>query len=562
MASRLFKQFNFKRSLHAFHSALLTLFLSILLLCSGILPAFSSPKPEGCFSYQFIIDEDGCTLVRIVYSSNLESGSTWVLVPKFSNWLNYTLRGQIYDWSLEDSKNYTGVPYYFYKVLKFLFNSDNGFEIVIEYNFSVAAMIIEPDGIFYSPQIGFEDGNTFEASVIFPSTFQVNLNEALALGSRGPYGPDKSSNSTFILFRDLPPTENLLRIEIAFSVPNREADLVLLENGIFRFSTVKRYESYAWKILDLYNATYDLLVNLFNTSLEKIGSQEKGVTVKFFLPDFYSLMSIGGYVPFSGGKLGDIHINFIFTRYVEGYLEVIALHELIHHFLWRAGISPEGLLWFHEGLAQYVSIEIAEELSYEGAEMIKQDAEETALNVRLLTGGDLGFLVQWTPDNAPRDMSTLYAAAYYVVSRLAENRGGLSYYARFFRLLGGRSVEDNALLCYYLSIAANESVIDELNAWGFRTPDLYAYSPLINKVKSAIRKIGPLNPLLQPFRYLAELLYENAVSENSWIPVRQIQICLSAALLTALLAPLLALITYSALIFAALIFALKLKKVF
>jgi len=522
----------------------------------GVFAALPSLSSSEFFRYEFIVDEDGFTLVKIRYTSSGSGvGSSWVFVPRFSPWINRTVHGRIYSWSIGEPEEYTGSPYYFYKVFNFSFMHDSGFfELLIEYNFSTAAMIIEPNGMFYSPQIGFESGCGFEAAVIFPSSFRVNLGEALAIG-RASYGYDRSlSNSSFIVFRNLPQSENLLRIQVGFRV-NREPDLVVLDSSVFKFSTVRRYESYARKILELYNETYNLFVDLFNVTLGQIDS----INVRFFIPDFYSLMSVGGYVPFSGGSMGDIYVNFVFTRYVEGYLEVIALHELVHHFMWRAGLSPNNLLWFHEGLAQYVSIEFAERLGFEGARMIRSDIEASVQRVRALVSDNFGFLASWTPKYAPRDMSTLYAAAYYVVSELANEYGGLNFYARFFRVLGGGSIEDNAALCYYLSLAAGESIVERFNSWGFNIPDLYTYTPLIREVELAIEGMDGRNILLQPFRHLANLIYRGVIS--GWMPAEAAPSLLLTALLIARLAPLLALITYSGIIFVALILALKVKGV-
>lgn len=515
--------------------------------------------------YSFIIDEEGGALVRIMFHSSRASGSFWIFVPRFSEWLNYTTKGRVFRWTLEDPEKYTGSQYYFYKVLEFQFISDGSeFEIVVEYNFSLAAMVVETEstyGIFYSPQIGFKGGSEFEAAVIFPPKFRADLNEALAVGG-SLYRPDKAlSNSSFVLFRGIPATENLLRIQIGFRAIDREPSSIILESGVFRFNTVKRYEPYAWKILNLYNLTYNMLINLFNTTLGQYSpsGENKGVTIRFFVPDFNSLMSIGGYVPFSGRDLGDIYVNLMFTRYIEGYLEVIALHELIHHFLWKAGISPQNLLWFHEGMAQYVSLEVAGKLGYEGAKMIKDEIEDNIKNI-VLTYNSLSFLLDWTPTHAPRDLNTLYTAAYYVVNRLAAEYGGLDYYARFFKILSGKTLRDNVALCYYLSVAANESVADKLNSFGFNIPDLYAYWPLISEVEEAIKKIDSSNVFLKPFRDLANLIYRVGVSgERIFVEWRHF--ILLAALLTAYFAPLLALLAYSSLIFTALIILLKVKGV-
>ncbi len=551
-----FTYFRFKsRRFMLVFSILFMLMLSMCLNLSSALKISSEQIVEGDFDYQFIVDEDGFTKVKITYVSDAKSGSSWVFVPKFSKWINYTVDGKVYEWSLEDPEKYVGEQYYFYKVLSFGFLSNGSqFEMVVEFNFSTAAIIIEPDGMFYSPQIGFAKGSNFRASVIFPSSFRINLDEAVAIGASGMYRP-KYLNSSFVSFDSLPLTENLLRIQIGFKVPNKNPDVISIESGVFRFKTVRRYEAYAHEILDLYNATYKTLVDLFNTTFED-GAGEK-ITVRFFIPDFNSLLSIGGYVPFSGQKMGDIHINFMFTRYVKGYLEVIALHELVHHFLWRAGISPQSLLWFHEGMAQYVSIEVAGRLNYTGVEMIRRDLENRVQDLEAEFDGGLGFLAYWSPSVRPRSMGVLYTAAYYVVSRLASSYGGIDYYARVFRLVKGEKIESNAMLCYYLSLAAGESVAAKFRQWGFNVPDLYTFSPFLAEVE---RAVGNVNPAFQPFKYLAEVIYKFAM-QGGKLDAKYALLFLAIAFLIASFAPILTLMTYSGLLFILLILLLKKKHV-
>lgn len=512
-----------------------------------IIAGFSSPIYEGAFIYEFKVDEEGNAHVKITYSSSLLRGSSWVLIPKFINWTSSIVRGNLLSWTTDDSE------YYFYKILSFNFTSDRtGFEIVVEYDFPLAAIVVEsesPHGIFYSPQIGFEPGNYFEATIIFPEKFRARTNEAIALGSRDAYRADESSDTNRILFKNIPSNENLLRIQVGFDLICDKIDMTVLRNGIFEFITVARYEKYAQKVMDFYNATYDALVNIFNVTLDH-------VRVRFFIPDFYELMKIGGYTPFSGREqLGDIYINMIFVRYVEGYLEVIALHELIHHFMWRAGISPERLLWFHEGVAQFISIEIAESMDYEGAEMIKREINENIQALGLSERSNLGFLKEWTPYYAPRTTGTLYTSSYYIVSKLAEENGGLEYYSRFFSLIKGKRLESNTILCYYLSLAANRSLFDKFNSWGFNLPDIYTYWPLIVEVERAISDISSANPFLYPFRKIAEVLYLIALSEE--ISPERAYSFLEAALFIAKNARIIALTTYSCILLLVLLLLLS-----
>ncbi len=541
-----------QRSPNAFKDFFLfTLFF--LLFSTILLPVTKvSAATSGLYRYEFIVDSDGFTIVNITYTSQESSGSSWVLVPRFSEWVNKTIKGAITDWSLRDSANVTDGSFYFYEAFFYSFISDSmEFQLNIQYNISTGAMIIEPNGIFFSPQIGFEPGNRFEAVVIFPQEFKVNQNEALAYGDTYSYNPSSFSSGR-VFFDGISETENLLRLEIGFTTPERKPDMVEVTNGVFTFETVSRYIKFASSILDLYNRTYSSLVDLFNVTLEK-------ANVKFFIPDFESLLSIGGYVPFTSNRMGDININFVFTRYVEGYIEVIALHELVHHFLWKAGVSPKSLLWFHEGMAQYVSMEIAKQMGFEGMEEITRQMEESVAYLKELVGENFGFIQDWSMNRQPQNIGYYYTAAYYVVRSLAVEDGELEYYARFFKIMKGQFISSNAELVYYLSLASNKSIAEPLNKLGFNIPDLYLYSPLLEE---AMRILDGINPIYQPYKYLARLLYEQALSKAKQDTVGEMQFFLTVAIIVAKLAPLLTITTVSGVLLAVILLLLKSKGVF
>ncbi len=531
------------------------LFLLVFMLivtCGFPLLSVSSQNADTV-KYVFQIDEDGLTLVNVFYHTTQDQGSTWILVPKFSRWINKTLRGRVIEWSLRDPYEIAGFSTPFYEALFFSFRSDGKeFEINIYYNHSLAAMIIEPNGIFFSPQIGFEKGNKAEITVMLPKEFIIRKDEAVAFGSASVYHPSSIDQDKNMLCFSIPETENLLRVEIGFETKKKSADLIELHSGIFTFETVPRYVEYARHILEFYNETYVDLVDLFNVTLEN-------ARVLFFLPEFDLLLNIGGYVPFISEKLGDIHINIVYTRTVEGQIEVIALHELVHHFLWKAGVSPKNLLWFHEGIAQYVSIEISSRMGYEGAILMKQQIHDRIPEVKKKFRGDFGFLQEWSPTYTPQDIASYYVAAYHVVSELAEQRGGLEYYKHFFRLIRDKTIEDNAELAYYLSLASKESIAGVLNSWGFNVPDLYLYSPLLNEVRSLVEDVSRL---FEPYRSLAEALYRSAAFNADRENEARMRFYLILAALIAKLAPLLTLMTATMLIFCLLLWLLKTKRVF
>jgi len=525
----------------------------ILIVNFGFPPISASPVSDGTIEYIFKIDKNGLTFVDITYHTFRKEGSMWILVPKFTQWINRTVKGVITNGSLHDSYELAEFKNPFYDAFLFSFISDDEeFEIEIQYNHSLATMIIEPNGIFYSPQIGFQKGNRIKIHVVLPIEFVFNSKEAVAFGSKNIYYPDFiDREENIISFSNIPERENLLRVEIGFRVENKSFSSIKLHRGIFSFETPPRYKKYAWKILEFYNETYDDLIDLFNVTLESANA-------RFFLPSFNSLLEIGGYVPFSSKKLGDIHLNILYTRTLEGQMEVIALHELVHHFLWRAGISPQGLLWFHEGMAQYVSIEICKEMGYEGAILMKKEMEDRVLNVRKELGDYFGFLQNWTPSHHPRDIGSCYGASYYVVEELAKQRGGLDYYHRFFRVLKNQKIEECASLAYYLSIAAGESIAKVLSRWGFKIPDLYRYYPLLNEVATLIENVSRI---FEPFRSIAMFLYRNAVFNADQKRENIMIFYLVSATLIAKIAPLLTLMAVVTLIYCLLLWILKNKGV-
>ncbi len=504
----------------------LMLILTALASSSPLLTVQVVAQPSvGSYRYSFLVDEDGFTSVTVSYESSRD-GSSWVFVPKFSNWSVTVSSGSILQNNTVETEEFPEVreEYYFYQLFNFSFEADGSFRMDVRFNMTTGAFIIEPRGVFFSPQIGFEGGSSASAEVILPSGSQV-------LDSY----PRAQVDGNHARFPSL--SENLVRLQIEFSTGVAEPDMLTLKRGIFTFNTVRRYESYASDILDLFSDVYNSSVDLFNVTLES-------VNVEFFIPEFSVLLSVGGYVPFTEREMGDIYLNLFAERFMEGVLEVIALHELVHHFLWRAGISPGDLLWFHEGMAQYVSVEVVEGLGYEGATSERERLEEAAS--RLLKW--FNYLQYWSPQYPPANIGAYYAASYYVVSRLAEMHGGLDYYARLFKTVRGTSIGDNDLLTYHLSLAANTSVAPTLTGWGFRVTDLYISSSLIEEAK---REVERLHPLFQPYRSLAEWLYRQGITSLEKGNVRAGNQYLRAAVFTARWAPLLTLMTVAAVLVAA-----------
>jgi hypothetical protein len=468
-------------------------------------------SPAASFSYTFNVNADGATDVQIDFSSSDNSGSYWVVVPKSSDW-NYTYAPTTasFQHSTAPTTDVGLGELAFYQVFMFQYTSSLSFSLRIQFSFEDGALIVDDHGIFFSSQIGYQKvGQTSgTAEVLFDSHMTVNSGNAVGIGSQ-TFSPDETSSRR--VFFNLPANEDLIRLQIEFSTTlPLQSTTVDSESQIFSFDTPSKYEIYASNILKVYDEVYSNFTRLFHVSLNP------PIGIQFFLPSFEELLTLGGFTPFSSLGAGTININVFFIRAVNGTIEVIAVHELVHHFLIEAGVSPNTFLWFHEGMAQYVSVTFVEQLGYEGATEEKNSLEQSAQQlISYLRGENFGSLQpslqDWSPSASPQDVGNYYVAAYYVVSRLAQDYDGLSFYSRFFDLIRGVDLSNIDILTLYFSRAANASVALTMQSWGFNVVDLYTSINVRDKITEAQKAISAVNPFFQPYKFIAEQLYEQAL---------------------------------------------------
>jgi hypothetical protein len=481
-------------------------------------------SPGSNYLFKYTVNREGFTAVEINFNSTDSSGDSWVFVPKYSNWNHSETRGQITQSSLVETDQVIGQSLYFYQAFRFHYVSSGFFNMTLRFDFDNGALIMEPRGIFYSPQIGFQDSSNATAIVNFDPSFQINQDLAIIVGSTTNY-PVQTVDHNQAYFT-IPRQENVVRLQVEFSISAvLEETTLKSSDNIFTFKTPSRYENYSRNVLRFYDQIYNQTTRLFNVTLDN-------VDVQWFLPDFQSLLSVGGYVPVFSGGLGEININVVFIRTVNGTIEVIAAHELVHRFLGKAGIGPDNFLWFHEGMAQYISVNIVSGLGYEGAQAEIDSLENGASSLIQQLGGEnfgLISLESWSPSYQPpnADVNSLYLASYYVTSRLPQitKSDGFEYYQRFFELIeplpsdfNGVKINGISELALYLSQAANASVALTLKRWGFSLTDLYQ-SPIQDLIEEAAKEVGGVNPIFQPYKALADYLYGQALlsaEQSDW----------------------------------------------
>ncbi len=524
---------------------LLISFLLFASLSSGLLIVDTRAQPVSNYYYIFTVDREGFTDVEINFNSTGTSGESWVFVPKNSSWNPPTVTsGQITQFDIIETDQVIDESLYFYQAFRFRYQSTGFFNMTLSFDFNNGALIMEPRGMFYSPQIGFQANSNGNAEVIFDSHFQINQDLAYVVGSINDY-PVQRVELNRAFFRL---SENVVRLQVEFSVNATPDEIVLngSDGETFTFTTVSRYRTYAENILRLYDQIYNQTTHMFNVTLDN-------VEIQWFLPDFESLLSVGGYVPVFTGGLGPININIVFIRTVNGTIEVIAAHELVHRFLGEAGVPPDGFLWFHEGMAQYVSVNIISNLGYEGAETQKENLENGASSLDQAPGGvNFAYLQNWTPNYQPTaDVSSLYLASYYVVSRLPQvvKRDGFEYYQHFFELIGelpsdagGAKISNLSEMALYLSEAANASVASTLKRWGLTLTDFYE-TPIQDLITEAGKAVGEVNPIFQPYKFFADYFYQQALSSAEQGDWERASSLLQTSIMLANLAPLLTFLT-------------------
>jgi len=512
----------------------------------------ATASPSSSYYYRFKVNAEGLTNVEVNFTSTDVQASSWVIVPKSSSF-NYTFTpsGSTFQSRVVPTSDVGLEDLYFYQAFTFSYKSTNSFSVKVQFDFDNGALMIDNRGIFFSPQIGYKKSGvtSAKAEVLFDSHLTVNQNKAIVVGARSYTWTEVGAQRALF---NLPSNEDLLRIQVEFTTSLSAPSTTLTsQNQVFTFTSPNRYANDASSILNLYDRLYNNYTRLFNVTLIP------PVGVQFFLPSFEEFLSVGGFTPFTEAGAGKININIFFIRTVNGTIEVIAAHELVHHFLIKAWLSPNDFLWFHEGMAEYVSVTLVEKLGYEGAKQEKDNLEQGASQlIQLLRGENFDFLQDWSPSVSPLNVGNYYVASYYVVSRLAQDYGGLDYYKRFFELIKGADVDDIDVLALYLSRAANASVAFTLQDWGFSVVDLYTSPEIRERVLETQEAIGALNPVFQPYRTLAEFFYQQALLSFKRGDTESGMSNLQLAIALANLAPLLTFLTILALL-ALLVFILS-----
>jgi len=385
---------------------------------------------DTVFSFTLRVDENGVGRVTIRVDEEMLARNgvreTWLAVPRLPS------QGWVFDQPPRSfgtgALKIGGAAYPFYENLTV--TPSPGRDVLLSYEFPYASLILEPEAILITPLIVFDQ--RFNGRL----TVEIDGFGVLVSTSQTPVAEVRDGRLATLVFH-LPSANG--RVWLRYGTVSRP-DLQEVTSPGFLGETPRRYADLMKGILDMYGSLSANLSDLFETHV-------KPLKVRFFLPESLS-DGVEGFVNITSAGPGDIHINLLTLRQMTGYLEHVALHELIHHYLWSAGVG-ENVLWLHEGGANFFAAHFL---------MGKGSSPESGLrDALLLQAGRTrlrpGFVASWTPSTLVLNPTAYYAASFSVLYSLNQTYG-FNLFERFFKYVR----ENN------LSLRTTEQVIEAFAA--------------------------------------------------------------------------------------------------
>lgn len=413
--------------------------------------SFAAPRATAVY---IDVSESGNATVKIVYQDSA-SGNFSTYLPRFERWSHSVRSGGVVAIAVTNSSAY------FYDIVTFTYTPGpgEGFAIAINYSFPFAALYAGNRGWFMSPLIGVSPPSSITVVITIENlgtVLSVTLNGAMtsyALEGRTLRVPVADARSAAL---------GGLRVTVDFRPEGRIEETRMVEDaGGVRVSleAAPFYRGLARRIAGVVAKSLPELREVFGFRPAEVG-------FKVFLPSMMDLSALGYVVgeDINAGGEGFVHLNLALVRFKEGFMEITIVHELVHKALGALGVpASQELRWFHEGVAQYASIKICEKLGIDVSDALSN--LEQAVAIFRSGVARPSFVSPWNPAG---NEAQYYAASYYIISELAQERGGLQYLQRVaneIRRRGG--VKTNRELIEALSAAAGEDLAPLFSEWGF-----------------------------------------------------------------------------------------------
>ncbi len=459
--------------------------------------------PVGCESvgtyvYTYVVHKSGWIDIKTEFRAN-GRGTSWVLVPKYDRYCLRIKSGKVLWKKIDVAKTRTGETFYFYDNLSFEY--EGGLDLVINWSYRFGALIVEPNGAFYTTQVGFDGKDRAVVQIVFPKDFEIKSVEP------GRYLRKDNSTGTYIFFENLTGSNNFFRSLVSFHVRNQGTFLQRNVKGL-TIIYPKRYEDVVDNLSSVYLRGIGHLMNI--TGFKR----PINVTVKFFVPESVKELEAFGYTNLKGSsdvlERGVVYLNMIIVRTPTYEMPEVLFHELAHQYMWHSGLMPH-LRWAHEGLADYISIYICHKLGFKEAGLYEYRSVSLLVNK---TGGKVGFVQKWSSGGLPPNADLYYAASLYVISELAKKHGGMMLYKKLFEIARRRniSISNFSEFLSLLNKAAGTDLSKDFREMGFEVPKLREEEPLELRymlcVSELLGMFNPFNPHARSYLSEAKNLFE------------------------------------------------------
>lgn len=426
--------------------------LALILIATLLICTIWTVNGAPDLSYFIEVQRGGNASVTLVVT---DSGGShfYTYLPRFEEWKYTVWSGQLLNVTEKETQ------YYFYKNVSFSYLTDDSgiFSMNISFAFPFASLCIGNRGWFMSPLLGAPSEAYVKVQVKIDGLakiLDVRLNDAPIIY--------RSSGESIWIDASSRGLATGGRVVINYELSEPLADEVFefsFNRLVVKVTSPPPYRGFAGRIANVTSLALPKLGRYFGYSPDT-------VEYKFFLPAQLGLGALGYVIgeDINVGGEGAIHLNLALLRFKEGYLEATVVHELVHKALGAAGVpANQELRWFHEGVAQYVSLRVCEELGLDVGD--EESSLENAIWMFKQGLAKPGFVQRWTPSG---NEASYYAASYFVISELAKSRGGINFVEAVVREIKKRGgVRNNQDLISAISSAAGEDLSSLFAEWGF-----------------------------------------------------------------------------------------------
>lgn len=424
--------------------------LVVLLVSFNPVSSAAEPSTYPNASVYIDVGENGNANVTLVFSGRGFS-TFWIMLPKFEKIHLCGLKGK-YALSNETS----GAYFYYNTTITLSPSEDGSYELRLCYSFPYAVLMQGDRAWFMSPLLTAHSSMTIAVYVNLPQLKSILRESPASTSQAGSYRVYLLSRAT--------PAEIQGRVVVEYTMRKS------VPSAFLSSADEKVRVEYPQPYTSLANRTLSIAVQAYDQLRRLAGFEVQRVVLRFYLPEqqmggLGALGFVRGEDVNAGGK-GPIMLNLALIRFAPGYHETTIIHELVHVFLGAAGVEANtNTRWFHEGMAQYVSLMVADKIGINVSDY-RSDLDNGSLAVLNAYRGKLSFLEKW-PSGVEGEAAA-YLASYYIVANISRRYGEDSYVAKLFSALrnrgGAKSTREVVLA---MSEAARSNLAPVFREWGF-----------------------------------------------------------------------------------------------